>query len=65
LGKNTRVGAKAEISKCITQAGYEVRAEDVIKGEKLDVSDWTTASVEDLNENFAGNDYENDEPTRQ
>lgn len=27
FGKNTRIGAKADISKCITQAGYEVRAE--------------------------------------
>ena len=24
LGKNTRIGAKAELSKCVTQAGYEV-----------------------------------------
>lgn len=26
LGKNTKVGAKADITKCITQAGYEVSA---------------------------------------
>lgn len=37
---------------------------DVIKGEKLDVSDWTTASVEDLNDNFAGDDENIDEVTQ-
>lgn len=26
LGKNTKVGSKAELSRCITQAGYEVSA---------------------------------------
>ena len=26
LGKNTKVGAKAELSRCVTQAGYEVDA---------------------------------------
>ncbi len=26
LGKNTKVGTKAELSRCVTQAGYEVDA---------------------------------------
>lgn len=26
LGKNTKVGAKAELQRCVTQAGYEVAA---------------------------------------
>ena len=26
LGKNTKIGAKADLSKCVTQAGYEVAA---------------------------------------
>lgn len=26
LGKNTKVGAKAELTRCVTQAGYEVAA---------------------------------------
>ncbi|KAG6820990.1 hypothetical protein H0H93_008619 [Arthromyces matolae] len=49
LGKNTKVGAKAELSRCVTQAGYEVAAGESVKGEKLDVSDWT-AGVGDEDE---------------
>ena len=26
LGKNTKIGVKAELNRCITQAGYEVNA---------------------------------------
>lgn len=26
LGKNTQVGSKAELTRCITQAGYEINA---------------------------------------
>ena len=26
LGKNTKIGTKAELSRCVTQAGYEVDA---------------------------------------
>jgi len=46
LGKNTQVGSKVELSRCITQAGYEINAGEVVKGEKLEVSDWT-ANPED------------------
>ncbi|TRM69639.1 nucleotide-diphospho-sugar transferase [Schizophyllum amplum] len=46
LGKNTKVGAKADVSKCVTQAGYEVPAGETVKNEKLDVSDWTAVSEE-------------------
>jgi len=40
LGKSTRVGIKAELTKCVTQAGYEVSGGEVAKGEKFEVSDW-------------------------
>ncbi|PPQ74037.1 hypothetical protein CVT26_006940 [Gymnopilus dilepis] len=40
LGKSTRVGVKAELTRCITQAGYEVPPGEIVKGEKLEVSDW-------------------------
>lgn len=40
LGKNTQVGQKAELTRCVTQAGYEVAAGEVAKAEKLEVSDW-------------------------
>ncbi|RDB16855.1 putative translation initiation factor eIF-2B subunit gamma [Hypsizygus marmoreus] len=56
LGKNTKVGAKAELSRCVTQAGYEVSAGESVKGEKLDISDWT-ANPED------GDDEGSDEET--
>ncbi|KAG6844344.1 hypothetical protein H0H87_007620 [Tephrocybe sp. NHM501043] len=50
LGKNTKVGAKAELSRCVTQGGYEVAAGETVKGEKLDVSDWTAAVDEEEDE---------------
>jgi len=43
LGKNTKIGLKAELFRCVTQAGYEVSAGDTIKNEKLETTDWTTA----------------------
>ncbi|KAG6813320.1 hypothetical protein H0H92_012133 [Tricholoma furcatifolium] len=50
LGKNTKVGAKAEMSRCVTQAGYEVGSGETLKGEKLDVSDWTAGMEEEEEE---------------
>ncbi|KAH7913884.1 nucleotide-diphospho-sugar transferase [Hygrophoropsis aurantiaca] len=41
LGKNTIVGAKADLVKCVTQGGYEIRENETLRNEKLDVSDWT------------------------
>ncbi|KXN90911.1 putative translation initiation factor eIF-2B subunit gamma [Leucoagaricus sp. SymC.cos] len=52
LGKNTKIGAKAEMSRCVTQAGYEVSAGDIVKNEKLEATDWTAAS--DLTESEDG-----------
>ncbi|KAG6897400.1 hypothetical protein C0992_001906 [Termitomyces sp. T32_za158] len=46
LGKNTKIGTKAELSRCVTQAGYEVGAGETVRGEKLDVSDWTAVVEE-------------------
>lgn len=59
LGINTKIGTRAELSRCVTQAGYEVSPEgsqqfytilfwanfpgDKIKNEKLEVTDWTAA----------------------
>ncbi|KJA29073.1 hypothetical protein HYPSUDRAFT_128095 [Hypholoma sublateritium FD-334 SS-4] len=40
LGKSTQVGHKAELIRCVTQAGYEVAKGDIVKGERLEVSDW-------------------------
>ncbi|TFK44620.1 UDP-3-O-glucosamine N-acyltransferase [Crucibulum laeve] len=50
LGKNTKVGSKAELSRCVTQAGYEVSPGETVKGEKLDVSDWTAAPEENTDD---------------
>ena len=47
LGKNTKVSAKAELVRSVTQAGFEVEAGGTYKNEKLEVSDWTTAPVDD------------------
>ncbi|KAF6741851.1 nucleotide-diphospho-sugar transferase [Ephemerocybe angulata] len=41
LGKNTKVGSKAEMTRCISCPGFEVNGGDTLKGEKLDISDWT------------------------
>ncbi|TFK22604.1 nucleotide-diphospho-sugar transferase [Coprinopsis marcescibilis] len=41
LGKSTKVGAKAELVRCISAAGFEVSSGDILKGEKLVISDWT------------------------
>jgi len=43
LGKNTKVGTKSELARCVTQAGYDIGPGDIVKGEKLDISDWTAA----------------------
>lgn len=43
LGSYTKVGTKAEITRCVTRNGYEVDPGDVVKGEKLDMTDWTAA----------------------
>ncbi|KAJ7287648.1 UDP-3-O-glucosamine N-acyltransferase [Mycena rebaudengoi] len=47
LGKNTKVGAKAELSRCVTQAGYEVNPGETVKNEKLEISDWTAGGASD------------------
>ncbi|TFK75261.1 UDP-3-O-glucosamine N-acyltransferase [Pluteus cervinus] len=52
LGKNTKVRSKAELSRCITQAGYEIHEGESLKGEKLEISDWTSAT--------GGNDTDGD-----
>jgi len=46
LGKGTQVGSKAELTRCVTQAGYEVVAGEMVKGEKLEVSDWMEAPAD-------------------
>ncbi|KAG1895562.1 UDP-3-O-glucosamine N-acyltransferase [Suillus fuscotomentosus] len=40
LGNSTTVGMKAELVKCVTQAGYEVKDNESVRHEKLDISDW-------------------------
>ncbi|KAJ7209486.1 UDP-3-O-glucosamine N-acyltransferase [Mycena pura] len=51
LGKSTKVGVKAELIRCVTQAGYEVNAGEIVKSEKLEVSDWTAGDVSGESEN--------------
>ncbi|KAJ7441794.1 hypothetical protein B0H11DRAFT_501173, partial [Mycena galericulata] len=43
LGKNTKVGAKAELVRCVTQAGHEVNLGETVKNKKLENSDWTAS----------------------
>ncbi|KAF8161016.1 UDP-3-O-glucosamine N-acyltransferase [Crassisporium funariophilum] len=50
LGKGTQVGMKAELTRCVTQAGYEVSAAEIVKGEKLEISDWTAPDDDDDSE---------------
>ncbi|KAG1839266.1 hypothetical protein F4604DRAFT_1994228 [Suillus subluteus] len=40
LGNSTIVGSKAELVRCVTQAGYEVKDNESVRHEKLDISDW-------------------------
>ncbi|KIK85029.1 hypothetical protein PAXRUDRAFT_696944 [Paxillus rubicundulus Ve08.2h10] len=48
LGRNTTVGGKAELVRCVTQGGYEVKEKEKFQNEKLDISDWG-AETEDQN----------------
>ncbi|KAK2467757.1 hypothetical protein APHAL10511_000052 [Amanita phalloides] len=41
LGKNTKIGAAAEMTRCVTQTGFEVASGDVMRNEKLEISDWS------------------------
>ncbi|KAI0308713.1 UDP-3-O-glucosamine N-acyltransferase [Amylostereum chailletii] len=49
LGTNTKVGAKAELVRCLTQAGYDVEAGETFRNDKLEVSDWAAAPEDDEN----------------
>ncbi|KAF8993727.1 UDP-3-O-glucosamine N-acyltransferase [Cyathus striatus] len=61
LGKNTKIGAKTELSRCVTQAGYDVGPGETVKGEKLDVSDWTAQQSD--SDSLKGEDDENSDDT--
>ncbi|TFL06206.1 UDP-3-O-glucosamine N-acyltransferase [Pterulicium gracile] len=67
LGQSTKVGAKTELSKCVSQPGYEVAAGESIKGEKLQSSDWTAApgssdeDEDDDDEDGSEEDADNDD----
>ncbi|KIJ49571.1 hypothetical protein M422DRAFT_44915 [Sphaerobolus stellatus SS14] len=50
IGRSTRVGAKAELVKSITQHGYEVEAGATLKGEKLETMDWDPNAESDESE---------------
>jgi translation initiation factor eIF-2B subunit gamma len=39
LGKNSKIGTMSELTRCSTQAGYEVICRESIKGEKLEILD--------------------------
>jgi len=47
LSRYTRVGEKAELTKCQSQAGYEVEAEERFKGERLEINNWAEGSSEE------------------
>jgi len=58
LGKNTKVGAKSELIRCVTHPGYEMGTEESYRNERLDVSDWTAPreESEDEEESADGDD---------
>lgn len=74
---NTRVGSKAELLRCVTQAGYEVKEggnippfhklcraqlrSETFKNEKLDVSGWGAGSEESDEENEEEDSGDDDE----
>ncbi|KAH9937728.1 UDP-3-O-glucosamine N-acyltransferase [Amylocystis lapponica] len=59
LGKNTKVGPKAELIRCVTQSGYEVGAGETYRNEKLETSDWTAAAQS----SEEGDEEEDEEPS--
>ncbi|KAF9654084.1 UDP-3-O-glucosamine N-acyltransferase [Thelephora ganbajun] len=58
LGGSTKVGAKAELSKCVTQAGFEVDTGGNYRNAKLEISDWTTAGAYDDEESDEDEEFE-------
>jgi len=66
LGRNTRVGSKAELVRCVTQGGYEVKENESYRNEKLDVSDWGM-ETEDPNEDDEDEDSDEsgEEPAKE
>ena len=53
--------ARAEVVRCVTQAGFEVEAGGSYKHEKLDISDWTAGGAsEDDGEDEDGEDDADD-----
>ena len=64
LGKNTKIGVKAELVRCVTQAGYEVEAGGVYKHDKLEISDWAAGvggSDEDEDDDYDDEESESDD----
>ncbi|KAJ3476857.1 hypothetical protein NLI96_g10872 [Meripilus lineatus] len=61
LGASTKIGSKAELSRCVTQSGYEVTAGESYKNERLEISDWTAASQSEAEESDTGSDATDDD----
>jgi len=61
LGKNTHIGGKAELTRCVTQAGFEVEAGGAYKQEKLEASDWTAAPPEEDEDSEEDEDEDEEE----
>ena len=61
LGRGTKVGPRAEMSRCVTQGAYEVEEGTIIKNERLEVSDWTSRAAQGEDSDDEGEGDENSE----
>ncbi|KAI0743943.1 UDP-3-O-glucosamine N-acyltransferase [Daedaleopsis nitida] len=64
LGQGSKVHAKAELSRCVTQPAYEVQQGESYKSEKLEASDWAaheTSESQDSNSDDSEEDSTEEE----
>ncbi|KAH7888775.1 UDP-3-O-glucosamine N-acyltransferase [Phlebopus sp. FC_14] len=63
LGKNTTIGSKAELLRCVTQGGYEVKGDEICRNEKLDTFDWGAGREDQGHGGHERKKYTDDEGT--
>ncbi|KAF9231560.1 UDP-3-O-glucosamine N-acyltransferase [Melanogaster broomeanus] len=51
VGRSTTVGGRAELVRCVTQGGYEVKENENYRNEKLDTSDWGAETGDENDDN--------------
>ncbi|KAF9236076.1 nucleotide-diphospho-sugar transferase [Melanogaster broomeanus] len=51
VGRSTTVGGRAELVRCVTQGGYEVKEDENYRNEKLDASDWGAETGDENDDN--------------